>query len=70
MGRDGMREVERDWRGSEGERNEEEGVGDAAIDVASLPLDVVGEQVLSATLPLHSVMEQVTQDLQSRVRPC
>ena len=52
----------------EGERSRDEGIGDAVIDVASLPLDVGGEQVLSVTLSLHSVLKQVTQDLRPRVR--
>lgn len=52
----------------EGERSRDQGIGDAAIDVASLPLDVGGEQILTVTLSLHAVLKQVTQDLRPRVR--
>ena len=52
----------------EKEKYRDEGIGDAIIDVASSPLDVVGEQVLTVTLSLHSVLKQVTQDLRPRVR--
>lgn len=52
----------------EGERSRDEGIGDAVIDVASLPLDVGGEQILTVTLSLHAVLKQVTQDLRPRVR--
>ena len=52
----------------EEEKYRDEGIEDAIIDVASSPLDVVGEQVLTVTLSLHSVLKQVTQDLRPRVR--
>ena len=52
----------------EGERNIDEGIGDAVIDVASLPLDVGEKHVLTVTLSLHSVLKQVTQDSRPRVR--
>ena len=52
----------------EGVRSRDEGIGDAVIDVVSLPLDVGGEQVLIVTLSQHSVLKQVTQDLRPRVR--
>lgn len=52
----------------EGERSRDEGIGDAATDVASLPLDVGGEQILTVTLSLHAVLKQVTQDLRPRVK--
>ena len=73
IGRDGMKEDRKGrdegWKEmGEGERSRDEGIGDAVIDVASLPLDVGGEQVLSVTLSLHSVLKQVTQDLRPRVR--
>ena len=52
----------------EGVRSRDQGIGDAAIDLASLPLDVGGEQILTVTLSLHPVLKQVTQDLRPRVR--
>ena len=60
IGRDGMKEDRKGrdegWKEmGEGERSRDEGIGDAVIDVASLPLDVGGEQVLTVTLSLHSV---------------
>ena len=66
----GYRGIERDGiRGGRGwERVKDEGIGDAAIDVASLPLDVGGEQILTVTLSLHAVLKQVTQNLRRRVK--
>ena len=52
----------------EGKKYRDEGIGDTVIDVASSPLDVVGEQVLTVTLSLHSILKQVTQDLRPTVR--